>query len=107
MYINANVFKWKVTIFFWIFKIALRNFIMTKDLKFTIKYKKSILLGHNGAENSGLIQTALISLLLAKICGWKHKYCFVTQIGKLRGQFWCEINLINHSDYTTIEIGGI
>ena len=55
--------------FFLIFKRALRNFIRTKDLKFTIICKKPIILGHNGSENAGLIPTALISLLVAKICG--------------------------------------
>jgi hypothetical protein len=49
-------------------KTTLRNFIRTKDLKFNIKYKKLIILGHNRNENAGLIPTALISLLVAKIC---------------------------------------
>lgn len=104
VFINGNVFKADATTYFLNLYRVLRNFIGTNDLKFIIKYKKLIKLGQNGSENACLIPTTLILLLMAKIYDWEYKSCFLTQIGKLRWQFWCEINLINYSDYTTIEI---
>jgi hypothetical protein len=67
VFINVNVFKADLTTFFKILNRDLRNFIRTNDLKFNIKNKKLITLGHNGSKNADLIPTTLILLLVTKI----------------------------------------
>lgn len=88
MHINANVLKADVTTFFFlIFKSALRNFIRTKELKFNIKCKKLIILGHNGSENAGLIPPAFISLLVQKFVVENINLVFSHKLENFAGNF--------------------